>query len=207
MKYRNYQRKIRSEQIERARTSLMSKTNTESKRQSDYKRFITKTAVTESGEIAENKVYTLNEKKIAEEEKYDGFYCVATNLEDDISEIIRVNQRRWEIEESFRIMKTEFSARPVFLSRDDRITAHFTTCFLALVIYRYFEKGMGNKYTCPQLLEQLKNIKFYKAQEGYMPAYTRNCLTDDIHKVFGIRTDYQFITFGNMKKIISYSKK
>lgn len=207
LKYKNYQRNIRNEQIERAKKALLSNIKTERNRQSDYKRFITKTAITNDGEIAEKKIYTLNEDKILEEEKYDGFYCVATNLEDEASEIIRINHRRWEIEESFRIMKTEFSARPVFLSRDDRITAHFTVCFLALVLYRYFEKAMGQKYTCHQLLEQLKSIKFFKAQEGYLPAYTRNDLTDDLHKVFGERTDYQFTTFGDMKKIISFSKK
>lgn len=207
LKYRDYLRTIRNEQIERARKSLNADENIEHTRQTDYKRFIAKTAVTSDGEVAEKKVYTLNEAKIAEEEKFDGFYCVATNLEDEVSEIIRINQRRWEIEESFRIMKTEFSARPVYLSRDDRITAHFTTCFLALVLYRYFEKSMDSKYTCTQLLDQLKAIKFYKAQEGYMPAFTRNDLTDDLHKVFGDRTDYQFTTFGDMKKIISHSKK
>ena len=207
LNYMNYQRKIRNEQIERAKKAIASEINTERSRQSDYKRFITKTAITDDGEIAEKKVYTLNESKITEEERYDGFYCVATNLEDEASEIIRVNHRRWEIEESFRIMKTEFSARPVYLSRDDRITAHFTTCFLALVLYRYFEKGMGHKYTCTQMLDQLKAIKFYKAQEGYLPAYTRNDLTDELHEVFGERTDYQFTTFGDMKKIISHSKK
>ena len=207
LNYMNYQRKIRNEQIERAKKAIASEINTERSRQSDYKRFITKTAITDDGEIAEKKVYTLNESKITEEERYDGFYCVATNLEDEASEIIRVNHRRWEIEESFRIMKTEFSARPVYLSRDDRITAHFTTCFLALVLYRYFEKGMGHKYTCTQMLDQLKAIKFYKAQEGYLPAFTRNDLTDELHEVFGERTDYQFTTFGDMKKIISHSKK
>ena len=207
LNYMNYQRKIRNEQIERAKKAITSEINTERSRQSDYKRFITKTAITDDGEIAEKKVYTLNESKITEEERYDGFYCVATNLEDEASEIIRVNHRRWEIEESFRIMKTEFSARPVYLSRDDRITAHFTTCFLALVLYRYFEKGMGHKYTCTQMLDQLKAIKFYKAQEGYLPAFTRNDLTDELHEVFGERTDYQFTTFGDMKKIISHSKK
>ena len=207
LKYMNYQRTIRNEQIGRAEKALLSEVKSERSRQSDYKRFITKTSVTENGEVAEKKIYTLNEEKIAEEEKYDGFYCVATNLEDDASEIIRINRRRWEIEESFRIMKSEFSARPVFLSRDDRITAHFTTCFLALVIYRYFEKGTGHKYTCSQLLEALKSIKFFKSEEGYLPAYTRSDITDDLHSVFGERTDYQITTFGDMKKIISHSKK
>lgn len=207
LKYMNYQRTIRNEQIGRAEKALLSEVKSERSRQSDYKRFITKTSVTENGEVAEKKIYTLNKEKIAEEEKYDGFYCVATNLEDDASEIIRINRRRWEIEESFRIMKSEFSARPVFLSRDDRITAHFTTCFLALVIYRYFEKGTGHKYTCSQLLEALKSIKFFKSEEGYLPAYTRSDITDDLHSVFGERTDYQITTFGDMKKIISHSKK
>ena len=71
---------------------------------------------------------------------YDGFYAVCTNLEDDATAITKINHRRWEIEECFRIMKCEFKARPVYLSRDDRIQAHFTTCFLALVVYRYLEK-------------------------------------------------------------------
>ena len=207
LKYMNYQRTIRNEQIERAKKALSSDTKSERSRQSDYKRFITKTSVTSNGEIAENKIYTLNEDKIHEEEMFDGFYCVATNLEDEIPEIIKVNHRRWEIEESFRIMKTEFSARPVYLSRDDRITAHFTTCFLALVVFRCFEKDTGHKYTCSQLLDQLKNIKFLKTQEGYMPAFTRNDLTDELHDIFGERTDYEFTTFGDMKKIISHSKK
>ena len=207
LKYMNYQRRIRNEQIQRAKKAVDSEIKAERSRQSDYKRFITKTAVTKNGEVAEKKIYTLNEEKIAEEERYDGYYCVATNLEDKATEIIRVNHRRWEIEESFRIMKTEFSARPVYLSRDDRITAHFTTCFLALLIYRYFENDMEHKYTCPELLEQLKNIKFYKTQEGFLPAYTKNDLTDDLHRIFGERTDFQITTFGDMKKIISHSKK
>ena len=207
LKYMNYLRTIRNEQVSRAENAILSESKIDRSRQSDYKRFIKKTSVTENGEVADKKIYTLDEEKIADEEKYDGFYCVATNLEDDVSEIIKINRRRWEIEESFRIMKSEFSARPVFLSRDDRITAHFTTCFLALVIYRYFEKGTGHKYTCSQLLETLKSVKFFKTEEGYLPTYTRSDITDDLHSIFGERTDYQITTFGDMKKIISHSKK
>lgn len=207
IKYYEYQRKIRNEQIARAEKAINSSQKSEKYRQSDYKRLITKTSITQDGEIADKKIYSLNAEKIAEEEKYDGFYCVATNLEDEVSEIIRANKKRWEIEESFRIMKTDFSARPVYLSRDDRITAHFTICFLALVLFRYFEKGMGHKYTCEQLLDSLKRIKFFKTQEGYLPAYTRTDLTDDLHNTFGERTDFQITTFGDMKKIISFSKK
>ena len=178
---------IRNEQIERAKKALSSSQKAERTRQSDFKRFITKTNVTENGEIAEEKVYSLNKEKIAEEEKYDGFYCVATDLMDDAAEIIRINRKRWEIEESFRIMKSEFSARPVYLHKDNRITAHFTTCFISI--------------------KNLKEIKFFKSSEGYMPAYTRTEFTDVLHDVFGTRTDYEIIPFSDMKKIFSYSKK
>ena len=207
IKYMLYQRSIRNEQIERAKKALASGSKREKYRQSDYKRFISRTTVTEDGEVAEKNIYSLDEEKILDEERYDGFYAVATNLEDPAPEIIRINHRRWEIEESFRIMKNEFAARPVYLSRDDRITAHFTTCFLALTIYRYLEKRVGHGYTCNELLEQLKAMKFYKNKEGYIPVYTRTDLTDKLHDVFGFRTDYQLITHAEMKKIIKATKK
>ena len=206
LKYMNYQRTIRNEQIDRARKALVSESKNERHRQSDFKRFIQKLAVSDNGELATKKVYVLNEDKIFDEEKYDGFYAVATNLEDEAPEIVRINSKRWEIEESFRIMKTEFSSRPVYLSRDDRISAHFTTCFLALTIFRYLEHRLGNKYTCSDILNNLKNIKFYKTKEGYIPLYTRNEFTEDLHSISGFRTDYQIIPFSNMKKIFKASK-
>lgn len=206
LKYMSYQRNIRNEQIDRARKALVSEDKSERHRQSDFKRFIQKLAVSDNGVVATRKVYVLNEDKIAEEEKYDGFYAVATNLEDEANEIIRINSKRWEIEESFRIMKTEFSSRPVYLSRDDRISAHFTTCFLALTIFRYLEHRLGHKYTCSDILNNLKAIKFHKTKEGYIPLYTRNEFTEDIHSISGFRTDYQIIPFSNMKKIIKSSK-
>ena len=207
LKYMTYQRSIRNEQIERARKALESGVKSDRSRKTDYKRFITKISVTQEGEIAEKKVYDLNEDKISEEEKYDGYYAVATNLEDEAAEIIRINQKRWEIEESFRIMKSEFAARPVYLSRDDRITAHFTVCFLALVVYRYLEKIIGHEYTCCDILNQLKGMKFYKTSDGYIPVYTRTDFTDKLHEKFGFRTDYQLISHTTMKKIINSTKK
>lgn len=208
LKYRNYQRQIRNEQILRAKAAIKSNNKQDRTRQTDYKRFITRTSVTDEGEVAENKIYSLNEEKIMEEEKFDGFYAVATNLEDSPEQIILVNQGRWEIEESFRIMKSEFKARPVFLHRDDRITAHFTTCFLALVVFRYLEKSMGHKYTCHEILSELRSIKLRKMKnEGYIPAYTRTELTDDLHTTFGFRTDYEIIPKSKMREIISFTKK
>ncbi len=114
--------------------------------QNDPMRFVKKTSVTDDGEIAEKKVYELDENRLPKKNFYDGFYAVMTNLEGNIEEIIKINKQRWEIEENFRIMKTEFEARPVYVRRDDRIKAHFMTCYISLLLYRLLEKKIGNSY-------------------------------------------------------------
>ena len=208
-KYRNYKRKIRNRQIERAMKLVDSTpSNIKKKRQNDYKRFIASTNVTGDGEIAEKTVYAIDDSIIATEEMYDGFYAVCTNLEDDAPSIVKINQRRWEIEESFRIMKSEFKARPVYLSRDDRIKAHFTTCFLALTLYRYLEKRLGENFTTEEIITGLQEMNFYSVfGEGYIPTYTRTDFTDALHEAFGFRTDYQIVSDKNMKKIFKDTKK
>ena len=209
LKYKNYQQKIRNAQIERAKKAIQNKNIKIDKcNPNDYKRLILKTNVTANGEIAEKKVYTINYKAIAEEEKYDGFYGVCTNLEDNVEEIIKVNQRRWEIEESFRIMKSEFKARPVYLSRDDRIQAHFMTCFIALLIHRLLEKKIEEKYTSEEIINCLREMNLmYVGEEGYIPTYTRTDLTDELHKKYGFRTDYEITTEKKIKKILKDLKK
>ena len=208
VKYRNYMRKIREEQICRAEKAISSSGKAEKKRQTDYKRLITKTSLTDNGELADKHIYSLNEERIHEEEMYDGFYAVATNLEDTPETIIEVNKGRWEIEESFRIMKSEFHARPVYLRKDNRIKAHFTTCFIALTVFRYLEKKLQKKYGCSRIIDGLNDIKFLKLQDdGYLPAYTRNDFTDDLHDTFGFRTDYQIISKSNMRNIFSKTKQ
>ena len=203
LKYRNYQRQIRNSQIERAKVAITNKSfKLEKCNQNDFKKFIKKTNITNDGEIAEKKVLTLNNDAIQKEERFDGFYGVCTNLDDNAEEIIKVNQRRWEIEESFRIMKSEFKARPVYLSRDDRIIAHFTTCFLSLVLLRFLEKRLEENYTTSKIIDTLKNMNFSESiGNGYIPTYTRTNLTDDLHDKFGFRTDYQIITNHSLKKI------
>lgn len=202
IKYRNYQRKIRNSQVERAQKAIDTKSlKLDKSNQNDYKRFVKKTSVTKDGEIAEEKVYTLDNEQIAKEAKFDGFYGVCTNLDDSPEEIIKVNQRRWEIEESFRIMKSEFKARPVYLSRDDRIKAHFATCFLALLIHRILEKKLDEKYTCSEIIEALRNMNFLKEATGYIPTYTRTELTDYLHDKFQFRTDREILTPKNIKEI------
>lgn len=114
----------------------------------------------------------------------------------------------FEIEECFRIMKSEFKARPVYLSRDDRIIAHFITCFISLIIYRILEKKLEEKYTCHEILKKLKEMDFYEIKgEGYVPTYIRDDLTDDLHKAFGFRTDYQIVSKKQMKNIFKVTKK
>jgi transposase len=112
-------------------------------------------------------------------------------LDDDVSEILTVSEGRWQIEECFRIMKTDFSARPVYLRDENRIRAHFLTCFFALLVYRLLEKKLGNQYTCEQLLSKLKSMNFAEIQEqGFIPLYKREKITDALHNVCGFCTDY-----------------
>lgn len=209
IKYKNYQRLIRNNQVERAKKTIDSNpTKLKKCNSNDYKRFITKTHCTKEGEIAEKELFSINTNLIADEEAFDGFYAVCTNLEDDASRIAEFNRRRWEIEECFRIMKSEFKARPVYLSREDRILAHFTTCFLSLIIYRLLEKRLGEKYTCHEIISCLKTMDLCEVKgEGYMPTYTRTDLTDDLHDTFGFNTDYQIIKNAEMKKIFKATKK
>jgi len=208
IKYRDYQRNIRDRQVERAKKLIdTNPTKLKKANQNDYKRFIAKTNVTNDGEIAEEEIYNIDVGVVEGEKKFDGFYGVCTNLDDEPSAIIKINHRRWEIEECFRIMKSEFKARPVFLKRDDRIKAHFTTCFISLLIYRLLEKRLEEKFTCPQIIRELREMNFLKIPgEGYIPAYTRTDFTDALHDTFGFRTDYQIVTNRQMKNIFKDSK-
>lgn len=208
IKYRNYQRLIRQRQIERACKAIASSSPVNRKNANDPKRFIRQEHCTPDGELATKKVTSLDQAQIDEEARYDGFYAVCTNLESAIPSIIAINKRRWEIEECFRIMKTEFKTRPVYLSRKDRITAHFITCFMALVIYRILEKKTKDKYTCEELVGTIRSMNMMIAPgEGYIPTYTRTDVTDTLHEAFGFRTDYQIISQQNMRKILNLTKK
>ena len=207
-KYALYQKSIRDKQIERAQKMLDSgSTKKNRKNPNDPARFIGTMAVTEEGEAADVKQH-LDEIKISEETQYDGFYAVCTDLlDDEVGDILKVSEGRWQIEECFRIMKTDFSARPVYLQDENRIKAHFLICFLALTIYRFLEKKLDAKYTCEELLDILKEMNFAEIQEqGFIPLYKRERITDDLHDVCGFRTDYQFITKSKMRNIQKKSK-
>lgn len=203
-KYFDYNRNIRNNQIERAKKSIESNQVTrKGKNQNDYRRFVETTISTNNGEIAENTTYSINQSLI-EEEKYDGYYALTTNLVGDINEIFKIVKGRWEIEESFRIMKSDFLARPVNLSREDRIKAHFMTCFISLFIYRLLEKKLDYKYTTTQILDTLRNMTVLEQKGlGFEPEYERTTLTDDLHEIFKFNTDLEIVSYKKMKKILN----
>lgn len=208
-KYKDYQKKIRNRQIERAEQMIA---NQEKKRkgknQNDPARFIQKTSVTEDGELASKCIYSLDQDRIDEEAMYDGFYAVITNLEGDVGEILKINRQRWEIEENFRIMKSEFEARPVYARREDRIKAHFLTCYISLLVYRLLEQKLQGCYTCEQILKTIRcmQLTLLPQNSGYVPAYKRTDITDDLHTAFGFHTDYEFISKSTMRSIIKETK-
>lgn len=209
VKYQEYQKHIRENQINRAKKLIESNPKKIGKpKQNDPKRFIATTNVTKDGEVAENSIYSIDQKVIDEEAKYDGLYAVCTNLEDSVEDIVKVNHRRWEIEESFRIMKSEFKSRPVFHSKDEMIKAHFVICFLALMVYRCLEKKLNEKYTASEIIDTLREmyVKLEKP-DAYIPNYTRTDLTDDLHEKFGFRTDLEVLKEKYLKKIFRDTKK
>jgi len=208
LKYKEYQRHIRQSQIERALKAMESHPDKIQKsNQNDYKRFVKRNSFTAQGQAADQDIYCLDDELIAQEEKFDGFYAICTNLEDDAPSIIKVSNRRWEIEDCFRVMKTEFKARPVYLQRDERIAAHFTTCFLALLIFRFLEKKLDERFTPCEIIHGLRDMNALEILgDGFVPTYSRNEFTDTLHAVFGFRTDYQINTNRHMRKVIAMTK-
>ena len=208
-KYAAYQREIREKQVERAKEMLSAgKHNKQRRNPNDPARFIESISVTNEGEVAEKKTYLLNEDKISEEARYDGLYALCTDLlDDDPADIIKVSEGRWQIEACFRTLKTDFEARPVYVRNDQSIKAHFLVCFLSLLVFKLMEKRLEKKYTCEEILDTLKAMNFADIQEqGYIPLYERNRITDDLHKIGGFRTDFDFITKQKMKNIEKLSK-
>lgn len=208
-KYAAYQKEIRTKQVERALHMLKDGNHKKtSKNPNDPARFIDKAAVTKDGEKADI-LYFLDKSKIAEEERYDGLYAVCTDLFDDNpADLLKVSEGRWQIEACFRIMKTDFEARPVYVRREDRIQAHFLICFLSLLFYRLLEKKLGGTYTCCEILKTLRAFQFADVQgQGFMPVYEVTALTDRLHELLGFATDYEFLTKSRMKTIEKLSKQ
>lgn len=204
-----YQRAIRGGQIERAvRAIEKDPTRLDRKGTNDFRRLIKRTSLTPEGEVAQRQIYAIDEQAVAKEERFDGFYALATSFEDfDVADLLHVNSQRWQIEECFRIMKTEFEARPVFLSREDRIRAHFLTCFIALLVFRIIEKRLDNKFSSSKIIDTLRSMRFERIEdEGWAALYARTSVTDALHEAFGFRTDYEIILSADMRKIFRHGK-
>lgn len=210
-KYRNYTKQLRDRHLTKAARLISSKAASLSRKGgSDVSRYISAMNTTPDGEVAEKTTYSINEDAVKKDEKYDGFYAACTDLDGDPMMILKVMKGRWEIEECFRIMKTEFEARPVFLSREDRIKAHFLTCFMALLLYRILEQRVqkiDDKITTSKLLSTMQEMNAVIRRDLYLPSYTRTDITDALHTVSGFRTDYEVLTAKKMRKIIKESKK
>ena len=228
IKYRDYLRNVRNGQIERAKNKISSSKKGDkiklSNNPNDYRRLIKEEVKTIENSKKNNKEdnslnepkkkekfsysYSIDNDVIKEEEKYDGYYGITTNLNGDIKDILAISKNRWEIEESFRILKTDFDSGTVYLSREDRIKSHFLTCFISLLIYRILENKLDYKYTNNTIIEKLREMEVYEEKcSGYSPAYVRNDLTDDLHETFGFRTDYEIVPYENFEKIFSQIKK
>lgn len=208
-KYALYQKKIRENQIKRAMKMIKNgKLKKARKNPNDPARFIEKITTNENGEVIEEH-YVMDVQKIKDEEMYDGFYAITTNLEDDdVKSIIAVSERRWQIEECFRIMKTDFKARPVYVQKEDSIEAHFLTCFISLIIYRLLADKLENRYTVNEIIKTLRNMEVVDTNyNGYIPAYKRTILTDELHEKYGFRIDYEIIGKKKMRNIIKNTKK
>lgn len=214
-KYKRYQEELRARRIERAKAAVVKgKSGVHQKRQNDYHNYILEVHSTKEGNVAEEVAFGIDDEAIAADAKYDGYYAVYTSLDQNkypVEKINSINHNRWEIEECFRIMKSEFRARPIYLQKDNRIKAHFMTCFIALLLLRILEKKLklnNTEFTYPEIIDCLSDMDFVKlGQEGYIPAYTRSSLTDALHNVSGFRTDYEITSIASMKKIITSTKR
>ena len=220
-KYQDYQHNLKQHQFERAKKlvdeinkknkKVQKKKDVEkikiSKNQNDPKRFIKEIKTTDTGEIACNIEYSIDEEIYKNEEQYNGLYGITTNLINDTETIVKVMNGRWEIEESFRIMKDEFDSGTVHLSREDRIKGHFITCYLSLFIYRYLEHQLNDKYTVHEIVTKLQEMKMLEHNgKGFEPIQTRDNLTDDLHNFLGINTDTEILTYEKIKKILNQKK-
>lgn len=227
IKYRDYLRNVRNGQIEKAKNKISSSNDGSkmklSNNPNDYRRLIKEEITAKENKGKNQDVNSLNDAKekekftykyliddsvVIEEEKYDGYYGITTNLNGNIENILKISKNRWEIEENFRILKSDFESGDIYLSREDRITAHFLTCFISLLIYRILENKLDYKYTNTQIIEKLREMEVYEEKNiGYLPAYVRDNLTDDLHDKFGFRTDYEIITYEKFNKIFKQIKK
>ena len=212
LKYKEYKESVREGHIERAIRAIgRGEKSSKKVNPNDFRRFIGSVKYTGDGEVAERTKLYLDEEQIGKERQYDGFYAVCTNLEGDAKEIIRINKNRWQIESCFKVLKSEFKSRPVNLQKDDRIHAHFLTCFIALIIFRILKLKLNEKgkiFTDESLTDTLRAMGIsYISKQGYVPHYTPDEKTDRLHDFVGFNTDTEIIRTSTLKKYLVKAKK
>ena len=205
-KMMEYQRYIRGRQIERAKSLLKNlDPETYKKGPHDVTRFIKRTSSTKSGEQVTDQ-YEIDQSVIDEEEKYDGFYAVATNLDDPAKDILAISANRYKIEDCFRVMKTNFSARPVYHQKPDRIIAHFMICYTALLIYRILEKKLnmnGTHFTIDSVIETLKSMDVANIEDlCYMSTYTSSQVCTALNAIMDLGLDKKYYQIKDLNKKI-----
>lgn len=191
-----YQRYIRNAQIERAKKILASKNVEDIKKgANDVTRFIKRTSIGKNGEKASDH-YTIDQAVIDKEEKYDGYYAVATNLDDDVQSILKISDNRYKIEDCFRILKTNFEARPVFHRNRKRIIAHFMICYTALLIFRLLENKLdqyGTPFTTDNILDTLQNMNVVNVKDSlYVATYKASQVCTSLNGLFGLGLDKKY---------------
>ena len=217
LKYLEYQRRKRAQNLDKAQKAIIHGNADESPK--NFRSYIIKDRCTADGELAEHDAgHHIDQDRVAEEEQYDGFYAVTTNLEEytdklghthhTIPDILNINRARWEIEESFRIMKTQMRARPVYHRTDRAIRAHFALCFVALFIYRVLEHRLDSNFTTDQILDSLRTMNALQVpSEGFIPTFRRTDLTDKLFEISGFRLDTEIIMLKKLKSIIAMTRK
>ena len=220
IKYRDYLQNIRDRQIKRAKNKICSTNGKKiklSNDSNDFRRFIkeeinikkTKQIKDENGKksFLKSYSYSIDYDKVQKEEKYDGYYAVITNIPGDISEILTILKNRRKIEESFKMLPTDCDFETKQLSIENRITTHFVINFLSLLIYRILENKLSHKYPSIQIIKKLKDMEVYEEKgSGYSPSYIRDSLTDDLHALFGFRTDLEILSYEDFDGIFKAIK-
>lgn len=201
-KLMEYQRNIRARQIQRAKRIIRNMDpETYKKGPNDVTRFIKRVKDAEQKEI-----YIIDNSVIAEEEKYDGFYAVATNLEDDVKSILEINAQRYRIEDCFRVLKTNMMSRPMFHRTKSRITAHFMICFTALLIYRLLEAQLaeaGFHFTINEIIETLKNMEVTNKEDlCYKSTYESSQTLTALNTIYELELDRKYYRPKELNKKI-----
>jgi len=171
----------------------------------DVTRFIKRTSTGKEGEKAHDH-YTIDQNVIDNEEKYDGYYAIATNLNDDVKAILEINSQRYKIEDCFRVLKTNFNSRPVHHRNRNRIIAHFMICYTALLIYRLLENKLnqyGTHFTTDNILDTLKNMNVMNTQDAfYTAAYTSSQVCTSLNGIFDLGLDKKYYLPKELNKKI-----